>query len=100
MEILHRTKTLISVLEFRRLLVDLLEKRPDIYIRYRLLGDMWAKNFMRIILVTSRGVLVNDEIGNKLIALQDLAMVMQFEIEKSFQEFQPHFHYEVHPDPA
>jgi hypothetical protein len=89
-------KTLISVLELRRLMVDLTEKRPDICIRFRLLGELWHVNFMRVVRVTEKGVLLfDDTLG--LVSVSDLNFVMQFEIEKPFQAFQPYYHYEVTP---
>ncbi len=93
----ERSRSLISVLELKRLLVDLKEKRPDICLRYRLLGEMWANNFMRVIHVSEHGVLLNDEHTNRLINLSDLSLMMQFEIDAPFQGFQPHFHYHVKP---
>lgn len=95
--ILETTKNLISVLELKRLLVDLREKRPDICVRYRLLGEMWVVNSMRVIKVTDNGVMLNDEQNNRLINLPDLSSIMQFEIDAPFQGFQPHFHYNVRP---
>ena len=89
-------KTLISVLELRRLMVDLIEKRPDICIRFRLLGELWHVRFMQVVRVTDKGVLLfDDTIG--MVSISDLNFVMQFEIEKPFQAFQPYFHYEVTP---
>jgi hypothetical protein len=95
--ILETTKNLISVLELKRLLVDLKEKRPDICVRYRLLGEMWVVNSMRVIKVTEKGVMLNDEQKNLLISLPDLSSIMQFEIDAPFMGFQPHFHYNVRP---
>lgn len=89
-------KTLISVLELRRLMVDLLEKRPDICIRFRLLGELWHIYFMRVMRITGKGALLFDE-NNNMVSISDLNSVMQFEIEKPFQGFQPYFHYEVSP---
>ncbi len=89
-------KTLISVIELRRLMVDLLEKRPDIFIRFRLLGELWHVYFMRVMTVTDKGALLFDE-NNNLVSISDLNFIMQFEIDKSFQGFQPYFHYEVAP---
>ena len=88
---------MISTLELRRLLFEVKEHRRDICIRYRLLGQMWAVNYLRIINVTEKGVLLNDEISNKFISVPDLHHVIQFELDKPFQSFQPHFHYEVVP---
>lgn len=85
----------VAVLALRRLLVELKEHRPDICIRYRLMGQMWAQNFMRVIEVPERGVLLYDEHANKHISIADLSKIMQFELDKSFQTYQPHNHYDV-----
>jgi hypothetical protein len=94
---LDKNMTLISVLELKRLLVELKDRRPDICFRYRLLGEMWKPNFMRIIDISEKGAVLNDENNNKLLFLPDLTQVMQFELDAKFQQFQPHFHYEVQP---
>jgi hypothetical protein len=93
----EKSRSLISVLELKRLLTDLKEKRPDVCIRYRLLGEMWVVNSMRVIHITENGALLNDEHRNILVNLTDLSSVMQFEIDAPFQGFQPHFHYHVKP---
>ena len=91
------TDNLISTLELKRLLFDLKDKRPDVCIRFRLLGEMWAENFMRVIMVTEKGAIFNDESINEFVNVSDIANIMQFEIDNRFQNFQPHYHYEVKP---
>ncbi len=90
-------KTLISVVELRRLMVDLAEKRPDICIRFRLLGEMWNANFMQVMRVSDKGVVLLDQ-SKSLFSINDLNFVMQFEIDRTFQSFQPYYHYEVTPE--
>lgn len=90
-------KTLICVLEVRRLLYDIYDRRPDICFRYRLLGEMWAICFMRVIKVTDRGVMLRVENEGTLVPISDLSNVMQFELDHSFLGFQAHYHYEVRP---
>jgi|SRR5690348_14030352 len=85
----------ISVVALRRLLVELKEHRPDICIRYRLIGKMWAEHFLRIIRMTEQGVVVNDETSNELINIPDLSHIMQMELDKPFQIYQPYFHYDI-----
>ena len=85
----------VSTLELKRLLFDLKEKRPDICIRYRLLGKFWMLNFMHIVSVGDRDVQLFDPTTKLSQHLLDLSDVVQFEIDKKFQIFQPHFHYEV-----
>jgi hypothetical protein len=85
----------ISVLELTRLLIDLSDKRPDICIRFRLIGEMWFTHFMRIVLVSNGGVVLNNEVSSELVAVRDVTQVMQFEIDHRFQNFRPYFHYNV-----
>lgn len=87
----------VPVLALKRLLYDLKDGRPDICVRFRLIGEMWQTNHSRIIQLTEKGVALNDEISNKLIFVRDLAHVMQFELDHAFQQYQPHFHYSVNP---
>ena len=93
--VMNELPTKIHVLTFRRLLTELKEHRPDICIRHRLLGQMWANNFHRVTEITEQGVILNDETLNTLVRISDLSHVMQFELDKSFQTFQPYHHYEV-----
>ena len=76
---------------------DLHDKRPDICIRFRLLGEMWNINFMQVVRLSDKGALLLDE-SNSLVSISDLNFVMQFEIDKPFQGFHPYYHYEVTPD--
>ena len=90
-------KSLISVTSLRKLLLDIKDTRPDIGIRFRMLGEMWCRNFMRVESIASKGVLLNDDHDHKLISVFDLTNVMQFELDHSFNGFQAYFHYEVSP---
>jgi hypothetical protein len=86
---------MVEVLRFRQLLVALLEHRPDICVRHRLMGKMWETHFMRVIKLTEHGVLLNDETSNKFIHVSDLSQVIQFELDKPFQSYKPYYHYGV-----
>lgn len=85
----------IPVLALKRLLVELNEHRPDICFRYRLIGQMWVNHFLRVVKVTGNGILLNDDSSNTITTIADLSHVMQFEIDKPFQIYQPYFHYDV-----
>jgi hypothetical protein len=94
---MERAQTLISVADFKGLLTNLKDRRPDICIRFRSLGEMWSNNFLSVYAVTERGVLLCDELNRRIIAVYDLNNIMQFELDRSFQGFQPFYHYDVHP---
>jgi hypothetical protein len=95
----NETHELISVEELKRLLTDLKEKRPDIAVRFRLLGELWLQHFGKITLVTEKGVVISNETTERLFSIPDLMAVMQFEIDAPFQNFQPFFHFDVKPAP-
>jgi len=94
---MNPSHNLISAVELRRLLVDLNEKRPDIGVRIRILGKMWRENFMKITLVTEKGVILNDEISTQMINIHNLNDIIQFEIDNGFQNYPPHFHFDLQP---
>lgn len=85
----------ISVLELRRLLYTIVDNRLDTCFRYRLLGEMWEPNFLRVVEVTEKGVLVNDETNKIFKCVGDLSQIMQFEIDVAVHNFLPHNHYEI-----
>lgn len=87
--------TLIQMAELKRLLTELKDLSPNTCIRFRFMGEMWQSNHCRVIQVTENGVVLNDEKSNKLIFIRDLKKVIQFELDQSFHNYQPHFHYIV-----
>jgi hypothetical protein len=93
--LMDRTNNVISVLELKRLLIDLKEKRPGVCVRFRLMGELWAKNFMFIAGITDKGVLLKDDSNNNFTAISNLADIMQFEIDEPFQGFRPYNHYDI-----
>ena len=90
----------ISVLELRKLLVLISENVHTVCFRYRLLGQMWQPNFMRVKDVTDTGVLLKDEMQNKTVLISDLKWIIQFELDGPIHSFAPNFHYDVIPDPT
>lgn len=85
----------LTVLELKRLLFELKDKRPDICLRYRLIGEMWQENFMKIISIVDNRLFVEDPRMGFIIHIQNIASIMQFEIDYAFQNFQPHYHYDI-----
>jgi hypothetical protein len=92
-----RNNSLITVPELCSLLHELIEKRPDIGIRFRMLGEMWLNHFMHAAFLAGKSGIFKHEQNGNLIAIQDLSNVMQFELDHSFNNFQAYFHYEVKP---
>ena len=83
----------ITSVELKRLLHDLKDKRPDIGIRFRLIGSMWSENFCHIKKLTDNEVIVEDQLPKIIInRFQD---IVQLEIDSPFQAYKPFYHYKV-----
>jgi hypothetical protein len=87
----------IATLELRRLLFELKDIRSDICIRFRLIGELWQNNFHHVAKLTDEGAVLMEERTNKLFFVKDLKNIIQFEIDKPFQNYKPHYHYNVDP---
>lgn len=92
---MKRHPDVISLTEFKKLLAELKETATDVCVRYRHVGGMWCTNFRRVIVVSERQVLFNDEIENRIYRVPDMSMIMQFEIDQRFQHYQPFTHYTI-----
>ena len=90
-------KNVVSTIGLRRLLYELKDLSQHVCIRIRVIGRMWTSDFHRIIEVTERGVILQNENRPKLLIISNLDSIVQFEIDLQFQSFEPHFHYEVEP---
>jgi hypothetical protein len=89
--------TLISANELRRLMVTIADSNVEVGLRYRMIGEMWEQNYMTIMKVTDFGLLLNDQVKNRLIVIRDLSQIMQFELDSQFHSFRPNYHYNVNP---
>jgi hypothetical protein len=85
----------VTILELKRLLHELNDKQSYICVRYRLLGEMWQTDFVKIATIDDSGVLFYNETTGRFAKLSSVGKIIQFEIDHSFQNFQPHFHYDV-----
>lgn len=59
------------------------------------MGQMWAQHFLHVGQLTDQGVVLYDEHAGKLVSIPQLSAIIQFELDKSFQSYQPYFHYRV-----
>jgi len=88
---------LVPFLQLKRLVHELRDLRPDVSFRYRLMGEMWQTNYLRILQITEKGLVLIDETSNKLFFIPDLSNVMQFELDQTFRQYQAQSHYTVEP---
>jgi hypothetical protein len=91
-------KNAISVLEFRRLLHEMKDRRAEMTIRFRVMGQMWEPFFMSIGALSEHGATFLEGTRGELKRIDDLSQIIQFEVDRSFMGYQPHFHYEIRMD--
>src|SRR5687767_3248671 len=91
-------KNAISVLEFRRLLHEMKDRQAEMTIRFRVMGQMWEPFFMSVGALSENGATFIDGTRGGVRHFDDLAQIIQFEVDRSFMGYQPHFHYEVKMD--
>jgi hypothetical protein len=84
----------VSIVALQRLLVELKERKPNVCFRFRVMGEMWHPNFVRIISINDKTVMLLDQQANKLLTV-NLSLIVQFEIDIGYQEYSPNFHYTV-----
>lgn len=92
---MNTNANLISIQELQRLLYTIADGGLATCFRFRLLGKMWEPNFMSVVKITDKGVLLHDEKYNGYRCLSDLSEIMQFEIDVAVHDFLPHNHYEI-----
>lgn len=85
----------VSSLEFKRLLVDIRDRRPDVRIRVRLAGKMWGERFCSIDFIAENQLVLHEESQDEYFYINNVSDVIQFELECSFFGFHAFYHYEV-----
>src|SRR3954468_16918841 len=87
----------ISTMDFTKLLYEVRDHKPNVCIRFRRIGHMWASNFMQIVDIQESGAVFYDPVIGEFVYVHRMADIMQFEIDIRYMEYQPHFHYELIP---
>jgi hypothetical protein len=84
----------LSTLQLRQLLIDIKENAPNVCVRFRLIGEMWQEQMMRVVVVSDERVLLLNETENKLVSIT-IQHVMQFEVDNKFKILEPYNHYDI-----
>jgi tRNA G26 N,N-dimethylase Trm1 len=87
----------VSVQELKLLLSDILEQHANIRMKYQLNSENWNDHYLRILLVTDKGVILNDERNNKITSIKFLSDISRFELDKAHETFSSSCQYKVNP---
>jgi hypothetical protein len=85
----------VTSLELKQLLILLSTKR-NIRLRFKQTGGKWMKNYMKVDAVKDKSVLLYDDSDGRYYLLK-INNIMQFDIDATFQTYQPGLHYTVTP---
>lgn len=69
----------------------------NVCFRFRLIGQMWQTNFMRIVSVNEHGVTLTNDTSHKLCVIENFNDIMQFELDAPLFQYNPHTHYDLVP---
>ena len=92
---MREINTTISLQEFKRLVYDLSESQHGSCMRYRLIGEMWYHNFVKVLRTDEQGLTMIDEVSERMIVVRSLSSVVQFELDRSFQSYRPNAQYDI-----
>jgi hypothetical protein len=85
----------VTIPELHQLLQSIVAQRPNLCIRFRLIGELWRTNFLQVISFEDNTAIFYDEKQNRNLLISDLTRLIQFELDAPFQQYQPHFHYTI-----
>ena len=85
----------VSIPELHLLLRSIIDLRPNVLIRFRLIGELWQTNFLRVVRLEENSAVFYDERNDRNALISDIKSFMQFELDSHFQQYEPHFHYTI-----
>lgn len=86
----------ISLLELKLLMKSIVSKQAKIRIKCLLEGGTWTSQFLSVMMVTEKGIVLNDDFNNKIKSIKFLHQVIQFIIDKPFDSYVSNLAYVVH----
>ena len=87
----------VSIPELHQLLRSIIDLRPNVGVRFRLMGELWQTNFVNVIRLEENAAVFYDEHNDRNVLISDFRVFMQFELDTHFQQYEPHFHYTIAP---
>jgi len=87
----------VLTMELKRLLYDIRDRKPNVCVRFRRIGQMWERDFMQVVDMSERGAVFYNQEIEEFVYVGDLVDIMQFELDVRYYNYEPHFHYEVLP---
>ncbi len=87
---------IISVQELKFLVASIIHKKANIRIKCLTDGGIWTTQFYSVMMVTESGVILNDEVTDKIKSIRFIDQVIQFVLDRPFDNYNSNLTYLVH----
>ena len=92
---LPNSNEIISLLELKLLAKSIIRKHAKIRIKCLLEGGSWTSQFLSVMMVTEKGLVLNDDSNNKIKSIKFIDQIVQFVIDKPFDSYNPDLAYVI-----
>lgn len=79
----------ISLLELKLLVRSIINKHARIRIKCLTEGGNWTSQFLSVMMVTEKGLVLNDDSNDKISSINFIDQIIQFVIDKPFDSYSP-----------
>ena len=86
---------IISRLELKLLMRSIISNHAKIRVKYLLEGGAWSNCFLSVMMVTEKGIVLNDDSNNKIKSIKFLDQITQLVLDQPFNGFNPNLAYVV-----
>ena len=86
----------VTAQELKFLLNSILDHHVNVRARFRMHGEVWSDHFLRVLVVTEKGAIFNDERTNKITSIKFLTDIAQFELDKTYESYEARSPYTLH----
>ena len=90
-----RASDMISRLELKLLMKSIISRKAKIRIKYLLEGGKWSDRFLSVMMVTEKGIVLNDDSNDKIKSISFLEQIKQLVIDQPFDGYNSNLTYEV-----
>ncbi|HEY3405383.1 MAG TPA: hypothetical protein VGK59_18485 [Ohtaekwangia sp.] len=95
-QLLPISNEIISVQELKLLVASIIHQKAKIRIKCLTDGGVWTTQFFSVMMVTDKGLVLNDEATDKIKSIRFIDQVIQFVLDTPFNNYNSNLAYLVH----
>ena len=93
------TAETVTVQELKYLLASMFEQHANTCCIFCQCDEKWSQNYLRVLLVTEKGAIFNDEKTNKITSIKSIEEIVEFELDRPYYNFERKSRYKVSRQP-